>query len=55
MYSVLNYDNAATHTEFYLGDLRFSVSTSNARCFKRSFTMVLQILLCGECYKNAYT
>jgi hypothetical protein len=25
------------------------------RCFKKRFTMVFQILLCGECYENAYT
>jgi hypothetical protein len=29
-------------------------STGNARRFKKSFTMVFQMLLCGECYKNVY-
>jgi hypothetical protein len=27
----------------------------NTGCFKKSFTMVFQMLLCGECYKNVYT
>jgi hypothetical protein len=55
MYSVLNCHNVARHTEFYLGLLRFNVtSTANAGCFRKSFTMVLQTLLCGECYQNVY-
>jgi hypothetical protein len=24
-------------------------------CFKKSFTMVFQMLLCGKCYENIYT
>jgi hypothetical protein len=53
MYSVLNCHNVARHTEFYLGLLRFNVtSTGNAGCFKRSFTLVFQMLLCGEYYEN---
>jgi protein-arginine kinase activator protein McsA len=24
-------------------------------CFKKSFTLVFQMLLCGECYGNIYT
>jgi hypothetical protein len=53
---VLNCHNVAKHTEFYLGYLRFIVTfTGNAGCFKRSFTMVFKILLCGECYENVYT
>jgi hypothetical protein len=56
MYSVLNGYNVAKHTEFYLEHLRFNVtSPGNARCFKKSFTTVLQMLLCGECYENVYT
>jgi hypothetical protein len=50
MYSLLNCHNVAKHTEIYLGQLQFNVtSTGNAGCFKKSFTMVLQTLLCGEC------
>jgi hypothetical protein len=36
--------------------LRFNVtSIGNAACFKKSFTMVFQMLLCGERYESAYT
>jgi uncharacterized protein YaaR (DUF327 family) len=39
MCSVLNCHNVAKHTEFYLGELRSSVtSTGNAVCFKKSVT-----------------
>jgi hypothetical protein len=24
-------------------------------CFKKSFAMVLQMVLCGECYEDVYT
>jgi hypothetical protein len=24
-------------------------------CFEKSFAMVIEMLLCGECYKNVYT
>jgi hypothetical protein len=35
MYSVLNTYNVAKHTEFYVGQLRFDVTSSgNAECFK---------------------
>jgi hypothetical protein len=27
----------------------------STECFKKSFTAVLQVLLCGECYENVYT
>jgi hypothetical protein len=30
-------------------------SNGNAGCFKKSFTMVFKMLLCGECYENVYT
>jgi hypothetical protein len=30
-------------------------SPGNAVCFKKRFTMVLQMLLCGECCENVYT
>jgi hypothetical protein len=30
-------------------------SSGNVECFKKSFTMVFQMLLCGECYENVYT
>jgi hypothetical protein len=56
MYSVLNYHNVAKYIEFYLGYIRFNAtSTSNAGCFKNSFTMAFQMLLCGECYESVYT
>jgi hypothetical protein len=39
IYSVLSCHNVANLTEFYLGQLRFKItSTSNAICFKKSFT-----------------
>jgi hypothetical protein len=41
--------NVANHTKFYLGQLRFNVtSTGNAGCFLKSFTMVFKRLLCGQ-------
>jgi hypothetical protein len=49
MYGILNCHNVANHTEFYL------TSSGNAGCLKNSFTMVLQMLLCIECYENVYT
>jgi hypothetical protein len=55
MYSISNCHNVAKYIEFYLGYLRFIVtSTANAGCIKKSVTMILQMLLCGECYENAY-
>jgi hypothetical protein len=43
----------AKHTEFYLGQLRFNVTfAGNTRCFKKSFAIVFQMLLCGECTKT---
>jgi hypothetical protein len=30
------------------------VFVGNAGCFKKSFTMVFQMLLCGECCEKAY-
>jgi hypothetical protein len=39
-----------------MGYLRFSVTpTGNEECFKKSFTIVFQMLLRGECYENVYT
>jgi hypothetical protein len=56
MYSVLNCNNVTKHTEFFMGQLRLNVtSTGNAGCFEKSFTVVLQMLLRGECYENTYT
>jgi hypothetical protein len=50
MYSVLNCHNVAKHTEFYQGHLRLNVTaTGNAGYFKKSFTIIFQMLLCGEC------
>jgi hypothetical protein len=47
VYSVINCHDVAKHTEFYLVQLHFNVtSTGNAGCLKMSFTMVLQMLLC---------
>jgi hypothetical protein len=34
-------------SEFYASPIAFS--------WTKSFTMVLQMLLCGECYENVYT
>jgi hypothetical protein len=46
MYSGLNSHNVAKHAEYYLGYLRFSVtSNGNAECFEKSFTMVFQMLV----------
>jgi hypothetical protein len=48
--------NVANHPEFCLGWLLFNVTfTGNAGCFKNNFTVVFQMLLCGECYENVYT
>jgi hypothetical protein len=56
MYSVLDCHNVGKHAEFYLGLLRFNMaSTGNAGYFKNSFTMLFQMLLCGECYENVCT
>jgi hypothetical protein len=56
MCSALNYHNVANYTNFYLGLLRFNVtSTGNAGCLKKRFTMIFQMLLCGECFENVYT
>jgi hypothetical protein len=52
MYSVLICHNVTKYTEFYQR-YRFNVIyTYNTRCLKKSITMVLQMLLCGECYEN---
>jgi hypothetical protein len=51
MYSILSCQNVEKQTEFYLGELRFNVTfTGNAGCFKKSFTVLLEVLLCGEWY-----
>jgi hypothetical protein len=51
MYSALNCNNVAKHSEFYLGKLCFSATViHNARCFKKNFAMVFEMLLRGECY-----
>jgi hypothetical protein len=42
------------YTEFYWESYG-STSTSNTRCLKTFFTMVFQMVLCGECYENVYT
>jgi hypothetical protein len=45
MCGVMNCHNVAKLTEFYLGELRFSVTyTGNAGCFETTFTMVFQHL-----------
>jgi hypothetical protein len=57
----LNYHNVANHTEFYLGQLRFNVtSTDNIRCFKTSFTTLKAYInvfrghiQCFECHNAA--
>jgi hypothetical protein len=55
MYSLLNCHNVAKHAEFYLGKLRFNVtSTGNTGRFKKSFAIVFQMLLSGECYENVH-
>jgi hypothetical protein len=48
MHSVLNCHNVAKHTSF-------TWDSYGSMCFKKSFTMVLQMLLHGECYENVYT
>jgi hypothetical protein len=41
--------------DFYLRQLRFNVTfAGNERRFEKSFTKVLQMLLCGECCENVY-
>jgi hypothetical protein len=51
--SVLTCDNEAIYTQFYLGKLRFNLtSNGNAGSFKKSSKLVLQMLLCGDCYEN---
>jgi hypothetical protein len=56
MYKVSNCQNMAKHTEFYVGQLQFNVtSNGNAGCLKKGSKMVLQMLLCGERYENVYT
>jgi hypothetical protein len=56
MYSILNCDDVARYTEFYVGYLRFNVtSLAMQSVFKKSFTMMYQMLLCVECYINVYT
>jgi hypothetical protein len=50
-----NCHNVAKH-RVLPGWLRFNAtSTGNAGCFKKCFTMVFQMLLCGECYENVQT
>jgi hypothetical protein len=54
-FSILNYHNVDKYSKFYLGYLWFNVTfTDNAWCFRKSFTMVLQILMRGESYENVY-
>jgi hypothetical protein len=56
MHSILSCHNVAKYTEFYLRQLLFNVTfAGNAECFKNSFNMVFQMLLCGECYGNVHT
>jgi hypothetical protein len=51
-----NCHNVGKRTEFILEWLRFNLtSTSTAGCLKKPFTVVFQMLLCGECYENVYT
>jgi hypothetical protein len=38
------------------GIVSFNVtSTGNSGCFRKSFAMVFQMLLCGESFENVYT
>jgi hypothetical protein len=56
MHSVLSCHYVLKDTEFYLGYLRFKLTfTGNAGCYRKSFTMVFQMLLCGERFENVYT
>jgi hypothetical protein len=53
MYSVLNCQNVAKHTEFYLEYLRFKETfTGNVGCFKKELYSGIQMLLCGKCYET---
>jgi hypothetical protein len=52
MYSVLNCHIVAKHTEFYLGWLRFNVtSIGNAECFKKSG---VEVTGNAECFKKLF-
>jgi hypothetical protein len=56
VYSILNCHNVAKHVKFYMWQLWFIVaSTGSVERFKKSFTILFQILLCGEYYENVYT
>jgi hypothetical protein len=50
MYSVFNCHSVATYTTVLAGIVKVQYDfTGNAGCFKKNFTMVFQMLLCGEC------
>jgi hypothetical protein len=56
MRSVLNYKDVAKYTEFYLGQLgSMWLPLVMQNVSKKSFTVLFQMLLCGECYENVYT
>jgi hypothetical protein len=43
------------YTKIYMRYLQFKItSTGNTACLKKSFTIVFQMLPCGECYENVY-
>jgi hypothetical protein len=47
MYSVQNCHNVEKYSKFNVEQLRFNVTLNgNAGCFKKSFAMVFQMLLC---------
>jgi hypothetical protein len=50
MYGVLKCYNVAKDTQRYLGLLRLDVTSNGSeKCYKKSFTMIFQMLLCDEC------
>jgi hypothetical protein len=44
MYCVSNCHNVAKHSEFYVGQLRFNMTSTGKQCFRNNFTMVLLML-----------
>jgi hypothetical protein len=47
--------NVAKHTEIYLGWLRFNVTfTDYVGCFRKCYTIVFQMLLCGKSYETIH-
>jgi hypothetical protein len=41
--------------EWWFSTIGIKVNTYDEGCFKKSFTLVMKMLLRGECYENVYT